>query len=132
MLLIPSPRRCSLGLVLLVLLLLSPSFSFFIQPKFVSKTFQVSDLRFANVLFSPPLSSAIERLGIRSSPSPIQSSSIGPIYNGASCIVHAPTGSGKTFAFLLPILQKIFSGNRNRSFQAMVVVPTKELVYQVK
>ena len=63
------------------------------------------------------------------SPSPIQAQSLPPLLAGRDVLGQAQTGTGKTAAFALPILQQI---NLNaRSPQALVLAPTRELAIQV-
>jgi ATP-dependent RNA helicase DeaD len=60
---------------------------------------------------------------------PIQAAAIGPLLEGRDVIGQAKTGTGKTAAFGVPMIQKI---NRNQdSVQALVIVPTRELAIQV-
>src|ERR671926_1796834 len=61
-------------------------------------------------------------------PFPIQETSIPLILNGIDVVGQAHTGTGKTAAFSLPILQKI---TRNGPIQALILVPTRELAVQV-
>jgi len=72
---------------------------------------------------------AIEDLGF-SVPTEVQQKCIGPIFGGQEVIGIAPTGTGKTAAYGLPLLQllKYAQGENPR---ALVIVPTKELVLQV-
>lgn len=63
------------------------------------------------------------------SPTPIQQSCIPEILSGRDCIGAAKTGSGKTFAFALPILQKL--SEDPVSHFALVLTPTHELAYQI-
>jgi superfamily II DNA/RNA helicase len=72
---------------------------------------------------------AIGRLGW-STPTPVQTASLGPALQGRDLLGCAPTGSGKTLAFALPLLVHL---NRSRSKQptALVLVPTRELATQV-
>lgn len=70
---------------------------------------------------------AILDLGFET-PSAIQAEAIPHLLNGEDIIAMAPTGSGKTFAFGVPILQKI--DVNNKSIQALVLCPTRELVIQ--
>ena len=88
------------------------------------------DLVFAGIRLRPPLSSSLSRLGI-SQPTPIQAAAVAPLTAGASCILHAETGSGKTLAYLLPLLKRLLGTADRSPFQAVVVVPTKELAVQV-
>ncbi|MCA0971840.1 DEAD/DEAH box helicase [Halobacillus litoralis] len=64
-----------------------------------------------------------------SSPTPIQEQSIPIIRNGQDLIAEAQTGTGKTYAFLLPILEKIDPSEEH--VQALIVAPTRELALQV-
>ncbi|MBI2196643.1 DEAD/DEAH box helicase [Candidatus Daviesbacteria bacterium] len=61
-------------------------------------------------------------------PTPVQSQSIGPILEGRDVIGLASTGTGKTAAFLIPLIQKIFL---NRNQKALIIVPTRELALQI-
>lgn len=63
------------------------------------------------------------------SPTIIQEKCIPEILNGNNCLGQAKTGSGKTFAFALPILEKL--GEEPRSFFALVLTPTHELAQQI-
>ncbi|XP_045453364.1 probable ATP-dependent RNA helicase Dbp45A [Melitaea cinxia] len=67
-------------------------------------------------------------LGIRS-PTPIQKGCISKILEGYDCIGAAKTGSGKTFAFALPILQSL--AEDPYGIFALVLTPTHELAYQI-
>ncbi len=62
-------------------------------------------------------------------PSPIQAESIPPLLEGRDLLGQAQTGTGKTAAFALPILQKI--SLREKSPQVLVLAPTRELAIQV-
>lgn len=62
-------------------------------------------------------------------PTPVQSQAIGPILEGRDVIGLASTGTGKTAAFLIPLIQKIFL---DRTQKALVVVPTRELALQIQ
>ena len=87
---------------------------------------------FGGVKLHPPLSTSLRRLGI-TEPSPIQRAAISPLCTGLTCILHSQTGSGKTIAYLLPILKRLFASGEApfAPLQAIIVVPTKELVLQV-
>lgn len=89
----------------------------------------------------PPVSEGFSRLGVgeltlkalaRSGfkePSPIQEQMIAQAIAGRDCLGNAPTGTGKTAAFLVPILEQI--DERDRRPQALILAPTRELVIQI-
>lgn len=62
-------------------------------------------------------------------PTPIQDQSIGYILNGKDVIGIAQTGTGKTAAFLLPLIQKTFI---DRSNKVLIIAPTRELAVQIE
>ena len=64
-------------------------------------------------------------------PTPIQERSIPIVLDGRDLIACAQTGTGKTAAFLLPILQHLAGGRASRHPRALVVVPTRELAAQI-
>lgn len=67
-------------------------------------------------------------------PTPIQIVSIPLILEGKDVVARAKTGSGKTFAYLLPLLQKLFSDSGSKSNlapSAIILVPTRELCHQI-
>ena len=64
-------------------------------------------------------------------PTPIQSATIPPALEGRDILGSAETGTGKSAAFLLPLLQKLINTPRTREPRALVVVPTRELALQV-
>jgi ATP-dependent RNA helicase RhlE len=72
---------------------------------------------------------ALEDLGFQK-PTPIQVQAIPRILAGQDLIAVAQTGTGKTAAFVLPILQKI-QGRQDGAPRALILVPTKELALQV-
>lgn len=61
-------------------------------------------------------------------PTPIQSQAIQPILEGRDVIGLASTGTGKTAAFLIPLLNKLF---KDRNQKALIIVPTRELAVQI-
>ncbi|XP_026393326.1 DEAD-box ATP-dependent RNA helicase 16-like [Papaver somniferum] len=81
----------------------------------------------------PRLISALNKNGI-DKPTPIQISGIPLILEGKDVVARAKTGSGKTYAYLLPLLQKLFSdtgASKKTAPSAMILVPTRELCQQV-
>lgn len=76
---------------------------------------------------SSELSKAIEDMGFKI-PSEIQQAAIPQIFKGEDIIAMAPTGSGKTATFAIPVIEKI---NRNsRNIEALILCPTRELAIQ--
>jgi len=71
---------------------------------------------------------AVEMVGYES-PTPIQSQTIPPLLEGRDLLGHAPTGTGKTAAFALPILARMDLSAKG--VQALVLAPTRELAIQV-
>ncbi|MEE2644571.1 MAG: DEAD/DEAH box helicase, partial [Myxococcota bacterium] len=64
-----------------------------------------------------------------STPTPIQTETIPPLLKGLDLIGQAQTGTGKTAAFLLPIIARLSS--EQSAPQALVLTPTRELAIQV-
>ncbi|MBP7340938.1 MAG: DEAD/DEAH box helicase [Smithellaceae bacterium] len=62
-------------------------------------------------------------------PTPIQAQAIGPILEGRDILGLAQTGTGKTAAFVLPLLHRLMQGRRGR-VRALVLAPTRELAEQ--
>ncbi len=83
---------------------------------------------FTRLGVSSPTLEALSRAGFLE-PSPIQSQMIAPAIAGRDCLGNAPTGTGKTAAFLIPILEQV--DERSRRPQALVLAPTRELVIQI-
>lgn len=89
-------------------------------------------MRFSELYLSAPLLKAIQEKGYEQT-FPIQEQVIPAILAGKDVLGIAPTGSGKTASFALPILQKLKpkSVTRNRFINTLVLVPTRELALQV-
>jgi ATP-dependent RNA helicase DeaD len=83
---------------------------------------------FADLGLSPPLLEAINDVGY-DAPSPIQEQAIPPLLEGLDVIGQAQTGSGKTAAFGLPMLQYVDPSEHD--VQGIVLTPTRELCIQV-
>ncbi|GAA5799416.1 hypothetical protein HPULCUR_004831 [Helicostylum pulchrum] len=64
-------------------------------------------------------------------PTPVQMQSIPIMLKGRDVMSCAPTGSGKTMAFLLPILQDLKKPEKKTSYRALIIAPTRELVQQI-
>jgi ATP-dependent RNA helicase DeaD len=83
---------------------------------------------FENMGLSPEIVDALDDLGFQR-PYPIQEQVIPLLWSGSDIIGQAHTGTGKTAAFGLPILEIVNENNTN--VQALIIVPTRELAVQV-
>jgi len=83
---------------------------------------------FLSLGISQTVTEDLRKFGV-ASPTPIQEQAIPAILAGKDIMAQAQTGTGKTFAFVLPLLEKI---NRNiDAVQALIVTPTRELAIQI-
>ncbi len=81
----------------------------------------------------PPIQRALHSEGYHT-PTPIQAASIGPLLEGKDLLGCAQTGTGKTAAFAIPILQKLELADRQpraKSPRVLVLSPTRELATQI-
>ncbi len=85
---------------------------------------------FAELGLDHRLVAALQQLGYEE-PTPIQREAIGPLLAGRDLLGQAATGTGKTAAFALPVLQRLPDGDRGRNPTALILVPTRELAMQV-
>ncbi len=83
--------------------------------------------KFEDLGLSKHLIDVIYELGFEE-PTPIQREAIPVALSGKNLIAQAPTGTGKTLAFALPILERI---KKQRNLYAIILVPTRELCIQV-
>src|SRR3954462_13186233 len=86
-------------------------------------------MSFADLGLRPELIRALVGLGYEE-PTPIQREAIPPLLEGRDLLGQAATGTGKTAAFALPILQRLERDADGAPF-ALVLVPTRELAVQV-
>jgi superfamily II DNA/RNA helicase len=103
-----------------------------------------ASMTFAQLGLNAELQSAAAQAGFHS-PTPVQLAAIGPVLNGRDVLATAQTGSGKTAAYVLPLLQMLMAvaaprhaaaahSERTKSkriTQVLVLVPTRELATQV-
>jgi ATP-dependent RNA helicase RhlE len=64
-------------------------------------------------------------------PTPVQASAIPPALEGKDILATAQTGTGKTLAFLIPVIEQMMAQEKNRNVSTLVLVPTRELAMQV-
>jgi len=87
-------------------------------------------LNFNNFSFHPQINAGISSAGY-SIPTPIQEQTIPAILSGSDVLGLAQTGTGKTAAFVLPILQHLMKGPRGK-LRALILAPTRELAEQTQ
>src|SRR5437588_370969 len=86
---------------------------------------------FADLALAPELCHVLSDLGYEE-PTPIQAAAIPPLLAGRDLVGLAATGTGKTAAFALPLLQRLAgAGKRKARPSALLLVPTRELAIQV-
>ena len=89
-------------------------------------------MTFTSLGLCEPLTRAVAALG-HEAPTPVQREAIPAVLAGRDVLACAPTGSGKTAAFLLPLLHALSAhpGRAPRQVRALVLVPTRELAAQI-
>ncbi|MBN2326281.1 MAG: DEAD/DEAH box helicase [Candidatus Omnitrophica bacterium] len=87
-------------------------------------------LPFASLGVSDAVLQNLNRLGFKKA-TPIQTLAIPPAVEGCDLIGRAQTGTGKTLAFGIPIVERLLA-NPGRGMRALVVAPTRELAIQIK
>ena len=85
-------------------------------------------ITFKELGISKELVKVLNKSGIRKA-TPIQEKSIGEILNGRDVVGQAQTGTGKTLAFLLPMMEKIEQNKFHT--QGLIITPTRELALQI-
>ena len=85
-------------------------------------------MNFDSFAFHPQINAGINALNY-STPTPIQERTIPPILEGRDVLGLAQTGTGKTAAFVLPILERLIPGRRGM-LRALILSPTRELAEQ--
>ncbi len=90
---------------------------------------RIDRVSFSSLKLHPSLQQGLKDLGF-TRPTPIQADSIPPALEGRDVLACAQTGSGKTAAFILPILHKLLDKPRG-STRALVLTPTRELAAQI-
>ncbi len=84
--------------------------------------------RFGELEIHPDVARAIDELGFMA-PTPVQAQAIPVLRSGRDLLAQAQTGTGKTAAFAIPIIERVDPGEKRP--QALVIVPTRELAVQV-
>ena len=77
---------------------------------------------------TPELMRGLTKMGFKN-PSPVQAATIGPMLGGRDVLVQAPTGTGKTAAFGIPVVEN--TNPASHHIQTVVLCPTRELAVQI-
>ncbi|SHM18477.1 DEAD/DEAH box helicase [Chryseobacterium polytrichastri] len=89
-------------------------------------------MNFTDLNLIEPIAKAIQEQGY-TTPTPIQERSIPEILNGRDFLGCAQTGTGKTAAFAIPILQNLSKNKTpNKNIKALILTPTRELAIQIE
>lgn len=86
-------------------------------------------MSFTDFNFNKHISEALKSQGYVT-PTPIQQQAIQPTLDGRDMIGLAQTGTGKTAAFVLPILEQLSAGRSSNSVRSLIIAPTRELAEQ--
>ncbi len=81
-----------------------------------------------------PLSAGLQQKlasSLFTTPTPVQASAIPPALEGKDVLATAQTGTGKTLAFLIPVIERLAKEGITRNATALILVPTRELAMQV-
>ena len=87
-------------------------------------------MRFTEFNFHPNLLEGIEASNYENA-TPVQEQVIPPIMAGKDVIASAQTGTGKTAAFLLPVMNQLLNNHVDGKVGALIIVPTRELAIQI-
>jgi ATP-dependent RNA helicase RhlE len=87
-------------------------------------------MAFTQFNLHPDLLRGVKELGF-TRPTPIQVDAIPPAMAGKDVLACAMTGSGKSAAFLLPILHRLMEKKTRRVTRALILTPTRELAAQI-
>src|SRR5512137_908154 len=86
-------------------------------------------MSFTSFNLHPQVEAGVKALGYQT-PTPIQRQAIPPVLQGNDVMGLAQTGTGKTAAFVLPILERLMKSPRG-GIRALVIAPTRELAEQI-
>ncbi|MBU2649926.1 MAG: DEAD/DEAH box helicase [Bacteroidetes bacterium] len=87
-------------------------------------------MKFSEFNLDPGLQEGIDAFGFENA-TPVQEKAIPVILEGKDIIASAQTGTGKTAAFLLPVIDGIIRSGHEDRIQALIIVPTRELAMQI-
>ena len=90
-------------------------------------------MTFKELKIIEPILKALEEKGYKN-PTPIQEQAITPVLNNNDLLGLAQTGTGKTAAFSIPIIQQLYQDktvSKKREIKALILTPTRELAIQI-
>jgi ATP-dependent RNA helicase RhlE len=108
----------------------STEVSIVLKNYYSKESIHMTSTSFKSFDFHPTLYANIEKLKY-TDPTPIQKEAIPLVMNGGDVIGLAQTGTGKTAAFLLPIIQRLLN-TKTTGLRTLILVPTRELADQIK
>jgi len=97
--------------------------------KAVTIFYKERNMNFENFKLDSKITAGVLAMGY-TSPTPIQLEAIPPIMDGKDLMGLAQTGTGKTAAFVLPILHRLLQSTRRSSLRVLIISPTRELTEQ--
>ncbi len=97
--------------------------------KFSKKNLDKKAKGFRSFNLMPEILEGIKRMGYKM-PTPIQRKCIPSIMSGFNVIAHSRTGSGKTAAFVLPIIHRLKEHSKIVGCRCLIICPTRELAHQ--
>lgn len=111
---------------------LTPFLTVYLRNKYnrAARLIQLFCMTFENLNLIEPILKALQQEGY-TSPTPIQEQAIPIVLHGKDLLGCAQTGTGKTAAFSLPILQKLYRTDQRKSIKALILTPTRELAIQI-
>jgi ATP-dependent RNA helicase RhlE len=105
-------------------------FNIFESVTYVTLTFNTNILTFEDFNFAPTLFEGLNSMGYKA-PTPIQAQTIPILQEGHDLIGCAQTGTGKTAAYLLPVMDAICKKADRATISALILAPTRELAVQI-
>src|ERR1700685_4327357 len=86
---------------------------------------------FSELTLSPILQANLLKNGF-TQPTPVQELAIEPALAGRNVVATAQTGTGKTLAFVLPLVQSLLADRTTKGVRAVILSPTRELAIQIQ
>src|ERR1700720_2458325 len=86
--------------------------------------------KFSELTLSATLQSNLTRNGFVQ-PTPVQAQAIPPLLEGRDVVATAQTGTGKTLAFAIPIIEALAAVPRSKAIKVLILSPTRELAIQI-